>query len=69
MKKIKNLIGIKQLKYKTITLWKGKDVKSLSREELLEVIEYIGKEYFDLINPRNVKARSLGSAEMMRRGE
>lgn len=50
-------------------VWKGKNVNELSRDELLEVIDYLARRYNELTSSKNIRAMALGSAEMLRRGE
>lgn len=47
----------------------GKSTDDMSREELLEVIEYLAAENQRHTSPAALRARALGSAEMLKRGE
>jgi hypothetical protein len=47
--------------------WHGKKVTDLSREELIEIINWLGREYHELMSPDNIHARALGKVEMMKR--
>lgn len=46
--------------------WKGQPVEELSRDELLEAVRWLSAEYHELMSPRAIRARALGSAQMLR---
>lgn len=43
-----------------VTTWKGRDIRELSREELIEALEWATRAYNDALN------RNIRSMEMMR---
>ena len=43
--------------------WKGKAVEDLSRDELLEVIDYLGKQLQGLHSPEAIHDRIVGQVE------
>ena len=52
-----------------VTHWKGKKISTLPREELLKIIDYLVKQNAYLTTPEEIKARSLGRVELIKRGE
>ena len=50
-------------------MWKSKKLGEHTREELLEVIYHLLAENHELKSPENIRARSLGRVEMLKRGE
>ena len=51
-----------------ITMWRDRRIEDLSREELLDVVRQLFAMYSSHITPRAIRERSIGSAELMRRG-
>jgi len=49
--------------------WYGKPVTELSRDELLEALEFASSELARHQTPKAIRANSLGAVEMMKRGE
>lgn len=49
--------------------WEGRPLAELSRDELLEVIDYLANEYARNTTPQMIKAKALGMTEMLKRGE
>jgi hypothetical protein len=48
--------------------WKGKRIEDLSKEEAIECIRYLAREYRGHTSPEAIKERSVGRVEMMKRG-
>lgn len=47
----------------------GKAIVDMSREELLDVVEFLGRQYLRDHSPSRQRAYVLGRTEMMKRGE
>lgn len=56
------------LMYPTVTYWMGRPITELTREELIEVVEFVAAELREYQSPRAIEQRALGSVEMMKRG-
>lgn len=52
-----------------IECWEGTPITELSREELIEVIKWLGKEHRCQYSFPAMRARALGHVEMLKRGE
>jgi len=50
-------------------MFRGKLLEEMTREELIEAVEFLGAAYHTLISGSNPRALALGHIEMMRRGE
>ena len=51
-----------------IHAWHGKPIEELTRDQLLEVVRYVGGNLAEITTPENIKAMAFGRAELMRRG-
>ena len=49
-----------------ITTWYGDPVSGLSRDKLLEIIEFMSSELQELQSPKAIHARALGRAEILK---
>lgn len=49
--------------------WMGRPITELSRDELIEVIDYLSRLHAESTTPIAMHARALGQVEMLRRGE
>jgi len=52
-----------------ITCWEGVPITELSRDKLIEALEFYASEYWANNTPDMMCARSLGHVEMIKRGE
>lgn len=52
-----------------VVFWEDRPIAGLSREELIEVINFLAAEHRENYSPKAIKIRVLGSIELMRRGE
>ena len=49
--------------------WRGISIKELSREELIEALEFASSELARRQTSKAIRAHALGSIEMLKRGE
>lgn len=56
------------MKIEYITYWQGKKIDTLSRKELLEVIQWLGNQYQEYMSPEAMKERRVGRMEMFKQG-
>ncbi len=54
--------GVEVLHY-----WRGQPIKDLPRSKLLKIIEFLSEELAKHTTPESIKARAIGSAEMMKK--
>jgi hypothetical protein len=52
-----------------VSFWMGRPVTELSREELIECVEYCARRLAELQSPEAIHARALRRVEMFKRGE
>ncbi len=52
-----------------ITTWYGESIENLSKSELIEAINHLASELQLHRTPEAMRAHSLGSVEMLKRGE
>lgn len=48
--------------------FRGKPVEDMDRDELLEVIEYLGRQYQEQTSPEAIEERAAGKAALFMRG-
>ncbi len=51
-----------------VSCWRGKPIEDLSREEMIEVINFLANQVRELNSPENLEARALGFVAMLKRG-
>lgn len=52
-----------------VHMWEGRNIEELSREELLDVVRYLGSSLAFYHRPGMGRAIALGQVELWRRGE
>lgn len=52
-----------------LTYWRGKDIRELDREHLIEIVQELVAEHQRVYSLENSRALALGKVEMWRRGE
>jgi hypothetical protein len=52
-----------------VHFWRGRPITELSRDELIEVIDYLAHLHAEKTTPSAIQAMALGRVEMLRRGE
>jgi hypothetical protein len=52
-----------------VLYWRGKDVREMSKDELIEALIWAAERISTYQSPQAIRARALGSVEMIKRGE